>query len=146
MLLIRMPEAQVAQNWTVVSYALRQALPPVAGEGDDKINNILESILLGGMQVWYTSPDAEGKQIRSILFTYVLTDPLSKVKSLLCYALYSFVRMTPEDADILYEGIIKYAKGKGCVRLAAYTINENLKSIMEKYGFENYWSFVTKEL
>jgi len=144
--LIRLLDEQVANNWDVIKLAIRQSLPPVAGESPEKMNNILQAILLGGVQVWATSPDVEVSQLRTLTVSYIMTDPLSGVKSFLLYSFYGFVRVTEEDMQVVFEGLSKYAKAKQCKRLAAYIQNPIMLQMVRRFGVDESWTFTTKEL
>ena len=45
-MLVRFFPHQVAEHWELLGEGIRAGLPPIAGESDEKMNNVLKNILL----------------------------------------------------------------------------------------------------
>lgn len=115
-----LPE-NVTENWDVVKEAIRQALPPFALDTPDKMNRILESIILGNLEVWVLYDNTEGIQIKSIWTTSMITDPESQTKNLLVYSIFNFDHSTPENWIDGLSAMREYAKANDCVAITGFT-------------------------
>lgn len=146
MLLIKLVDEQIAAYWDIIRVAIQKSLPPVAHESPEKMNNILQEILLGRIQVWCVSPDPEMKQVRTLVTTTILIDGPSKTRSLLIYSLYSFTSLGPDEMDCIFEGLYKWAKANSCNRAIAYTDQDNVISMAEKYGGRAAYTMLTFDL
>ena len=51
-MLVKFFPHQVAEHWEVLKVGIEESLPPTVGESRDKMNNILESILIGDLTCW----------------------------------------------------------------------------------------------
>ena len=91
-----LPE-NVTDNWDIVKHAIKESLPPFALDTPDKLNCILEAIILGSLEVWVYYDFEDSVKIRSIITTSLITDPESKTKNLLVYSIYNYDHTTEEN-------------------------------------------------
>lgn len=118
-----MPE-QVVRYWDFFREGFEKSLPPIAGESPERMNNILESLLIGGLTMWISFRKDSEVEATGFVVTQIIADQPSKTKSCLIYAMYSPDGFTFEEWKEGYEGIIKYAKTRDCNRVTAYSDNE----------------------
>ena len=144
--LVRLLDQQIADAWPVIKYAVEQSVPPIAGESPEKMNNVLESLLLGKLQCWVTADSPEIKQFRTVLTTRINTDDTTGTKTLLIFSMFSFVPQSSEDIDQVHKTLVAFAKGNGCNRMLAYTQDENVLSIGRKYGMTTEWTMLTLDV
>ena len=143
MLLVRLTEENVAEYWDIVRYAMRSALPPTAMDSPEKLNNILESLLLGKTQAWVVLEEPDSKQLRALLTTYIHVDEASKTRTLMLYTIHAFLPLGEDEANAVYEGVMRYAKANKCNKISTYTDDENVISILAKYGMKQQYVFLT---
>uniref|UniRef100_A0A6M3JA18 N-acetyltransferase domain-containing protein n=1 Tax=viral metagenome TaxID=1070528 RepID=A0A6M3JA18_9ZZZZ len=136
MLLLLLPE-QVSEHWDKIKLAVEKSLPPLVGEGPEKMNNILMSLLDGYLQCWLSFRD-DGREGVGFVITSILSDRCSDTNSLLLYCIYGFKKTKGSDWIEGYEALRKFAKSRGCYRIVAYTKEENLIRIAERFGGDTY--------
>lgn len=122
----------VTNNWDVIKEAIRGSLPPFAIDTPDKMSRILESIILGHLEVWvYYDQTEEGVHIKSIWTTSLITDPESQTKNLLIYSIFNFDHGTPQN---WLEGITamrEYAKANDCAAITGFTKEPHILRFVE---------------
>ena len=142
-MLIKFLPDQISKHWGEIKKAIEAALPPTAGESPDKMNNILEELLLDNMQCWVNVNNETGK-INGIGTTQVIVDTGTKIRNLLIYTAYSLgEETTSKDWKEGYKTICKYANSKGCQRLIGYTSIEKVVKLAEWLGGESKFRFIT---
>ena len=145
-MLLRLLPDQVAKYWDEIKGAIEASLPPVVGESDDKMNNILSTILVGGMDCWLSYRKLkEGFEVTGLLVTTVVVDNCSGTRSLLLYVLFS-----PEGVELGndgwaegFEALSKYGKSVGCNRITGYTDVDYVIEMAETLGGEARYKFVS---
>ena len=143
-MLIRLTVEQISSFWDIIRYAVEQALPPVAGEGPDKMNNVLESLLEGSSDCW-TSYEREDNEIKinAVLITKVLIDSVTNTRSLLIYSLYGYNEIDNGSWTEGYKALIKWAIKCKCVRIVGYTDEEKIIRVVEHMGGEAKFRFIS---
>jgi hypothetical protein len=130
-MLIRLTPEQVTAYWEAIKEGLEEALP-LERMHSNSINNILESVLIGIMQVWI-SLRRDTKEVVGIVLTTTAEDKVSKTKSLLIYSAHSFVQTIPEDWKEGFMALSKFAKAFKCHNIIAYTSNEDIRKIASHF-------------
>lgn len=128
-----LPE-NVTDNWDTIKEAIRASLPPFALDTPDKLTRILESIILGELEVWTYYDNTAGIQIKSIWTTSIVTDPESKTKNLLIYSIFNYDHSTPDN---WIEGLVamkEYAKANDCVSITGFTVQPYILKFVESIG------------
>lgn len=143
---IKLLPDQVASFWDVIKHAIEESLPPIVGDGTDRMNNILSAALCDKLDVWISfTIEGNVKKINGVMTTRISTDDISGSKSLLMYSLYSY---SDSNVDQSYyeEGLkllAKYANGRGCSRIIAYTDLPYLIDVAKNLGSDTSYTFVT---
>jgi len=143
-MLIKLLPENVTRNWDIIKPAIERGLVPIAEEGLDKMNKILESLLAGVIECWVqTKETEEGTKIHSIATTQVLHDYVSDTKSLLIYSIYNFRPMQDDDWVENYYTLKKYAVGRGCRKIIAYSKEPAIIQLIQRLGGESELTFLT---
>lgn len=145
-MLLRLLPEQVARYWDIIKPGIEKALPPVAGESADKMNNILGAILGGGMVCWLIYRKLEeGIEVTGFMVTTIAVDSCTITNSLLIYVIFAAKgRSIGGDGWAEgYEALSKYGKSVGCSRITGYTDVDYVCKIAEKLGGESKYRFVS---
>jgi len=134
-MLVRVLPNQVCDHWDVVSYGIQQSLPPITIESPRRMNNILESLLLGRMDLWI---GLEDDKVRGLVVTAFSYDKNSDVQDLLIYSIYGFEDLSTEIIMEGMETLKKFAVSNGCKRVTAYSKVEAVINMMKRFGSEEY--------
>ena len=126
-MLVKLLPDQISRYWQVISHAIEVAAPPTVQCSPNRMNNILQSLLGGGMQCWaITEPRPDNKMaILGVVVTTVTEDFCSGTKNLFVYALYSYSDKLIAGAiwKDFYETLRKFGKSRGCFQVTGYTNN-----------------------
>ena len=143
-MLIKLTTDQIAELWDIIKYAIENSLPPIAGEGPDKINNIFESLLVGTHQCWmsYTMEEEEVKKLQSIVVTTVTHDSASDTKNLLIYTMFGYRFISDKEWADGFKVLAKYAKSEKCQRIVAYSSEPRVIKMAELVGGESKYTFL----
>lgn len=131
-MLIHFLPNQVAEHWDLLEFAIEQALPPMADDSPDKMNNILESMLIGKLQCWISVN--EDKLPEAVITTMILNDYASKTKTLLIYSAYAFDKTAALSWMEGFDTLFKYGKSKGCSAVTAFSNENKIINIAQKFG------------
>lgn len=143
-MLLKLLPGQITDYWDVVKEAIERALPPIIGEGPNKMHNILEDLITGEVQCWAAfRPKPEGPEMVAIVLTTVVGDRRTETRSLLLYAICSFKKTQGSDWIEGFDALGKYAKKMNCVRFIAYTKEDNLIELAKKFGGNTDYHFIT---
>lgn len=132
-MLVRLLPGQVSDNWELIKHVIKETVPPTFDESPDKINNILEALLIGQMVCW-ASMRKDGT-MEGILITTLLEDKFSKTRNLLVYCIYSFEHKSTEMS--WEEGIsklVRVALSMRCTKIVGYTENPSIIRYVEGLG------------
>lgn len=128
-----LPE-NVTDNWDVIKEAIRASLPPFALDAPDKMTRILESIILGDLEVWTYYDNTEGLKIKSIWTTSIVTDPESKTKNLLIYSIFNYDHSTEDNWIEGLSAMKDYAKANDCAAITGFTVQPYILKFVESIG------------
>jgi hypothetical protein len=107
-------------------------------------NNILESLLAGGMDCWMAYSIENGKNKISLIATTTVSEDLcSRTRSLLVYTVYGVSPATGKDWQEGFDALAKYGKSRGCSRIIAYTDVDSIKKIATILGGEARYTFIS---
>jgi len=135
---------QIAKFWDIIKYAVEESLPPIVGESPDKMQNILTGCLDGSLEVWISHKRTEDvTRIEAVVLTEFLYDRPSKTKSLLIYCLYGYEDIAKESWTEGLEVLKKYAKGRGCKQVVAYSEVPMIIELSKKLGGEARFMYLT---
>jgi hypothetical protein len=139
-MIVKLLPDQVAKHWKPIRRAIEESLPPVSEGAENRMEKILEALMIGEMQCWI-SHNSEGR-VDNILTTSVTHDKISDTKSLMIFSIFGF------DTDIKSWGeglttLVRFARGKGCSRIIGYTKIDSVAKFVERIGGDASYRFVT---
>lgn len=143
-MLIRLLPEQVANCWEDIRVAIEASLPPVVGMQSDRMQNILEALLLEELIAWI-SVDKD-KVVDGVVVTSFMVDKNSGTKSLLLYCLYGYGEICRSSWEEGVETLRKFAKHSGCHRVIGYSDVPSLIKWVEKVGGETRYRFLSIEV
>jgi len=135
---------QVSAFWDVIKFAIEESLPPVVGEGPDKMNRILTTLLCGRAQCWasYNKVD-ETRKFEGLVVTKIVLDEISNTKNLLIYCLYGYEEVNKKSWLEGLKTLVKFATAQDCSRIIGYSDVPLLLRLAERLGGETKYSFVS---
>jgi len=142
-MLVRFFPHQVAEHWeSILKEAIRAGLPPIAGESDEKMNNVLKNILIGNLQCW-VSYLPESNIPNGVVCTKIAVDDISETRSLLIYCLSSFDKTMQETWESGIETLCKFGAGNGCEMGYAYSNVPGILNIARRLGAETEYTYIS---
>ena len=145
-MLVEMLPEQVADGWKLLERVIKEGLPPFVDKSDDKMNNILMSILTRKLICWVSYQDQNDVQVDTIMLTSVIVDEISQTRSLLIYCINALRIMTSEIYEDAIGKITKYAKSMRCSKIVGYISDEKLVKLVEKYNGDCSYRLMTFDL
>lgn len=134
-MLIRLMPEQIAANWEFLSDNVVEAGPLENVLNDERLNNILNSLLIGDMQAWAEASATEtGFVIHAIVLTQILVNDAAGVKNLLIYSLVSVGDVF--DLDTWNRGLLtlaQFARKNDCDNIIAYSDNPRIIRLAERF-------------
>lgn len=136
----------ISKYQNIIMHHLTAALADQKAGPNARIN-LMKGIQHGDIQVWLgvAGPEEE-RRIVGMVFTTVSSDPYLGVKRLLVYGLHMKEQPSPESMKKCVEGLEAYAKKRGCHIMTAQTNVRGIARILERYGWTNGQSVLTKEI
>lgn len=142
-MLIQLMPKQISEHWEPLEFAINESLPPLVGEVQDKMSNILMALLDGRMQAWVSCVAGDnGVVISGFVFTQVLEDPASRIKSLLIYCLYGYENVNEKEWIDGLRTLKKFSAAVGCRRVIAYTDIPYVMELAKRLGGEAKYTFI----
>lgn len=128
-----MPE-QIASNWDFLKRQVVDGGPLESQKGENRYNNILNSLLLGDMQCWVeTELDGKGFHIQAVVLTQVLTNDCAGVKNLIIYSLIGIEDLfNAEKWRNALLTLAQFARKHSCQHIVAYSDNPRVIKMAEK--------------
>lgn len=140
-----LPE-QIADGWNVLERIIKEALPPIADNSQEKMNNILTSLLTRKMICWVSYQDQGKVEVDTIILTSVIMDEISGTISLLIYAANMLQRLDSKLYEDMIDTLKRYAKSKKCDKIVGYVSDPNLSELIKKYGGDCSYQLMTFNL
>ena len=142
MYLLKVRIEQIAEYWPLFKQAISSSLPPQEAESQELMTDILQQLMAGKMQAWVAHKKATYPiESVGILTTVIITEPVSRRKSLWIYTLYGWA----DIPDALYvaglETLKTYAKAEGCQQITFYTTNQRIVNIASQVGIGTEYTF-----
>jgi len=141
-MLLRLLSEQVSHQWDVLKPAIEAALPPIAGDSSDRMNEVLLSILNGERQCWLSCYQDGKRAVNGVVVTNIVNGD-GGVKDLLIYAAHAFEPLDDSVWTEGFEGLRKFAKSKGCSRIIAYSNVERIIEMALMVGGDASFRFLT---
>ncbi len=147
-MLVRLLPDQISKFWDIIKYALDNAPPLTANQNyKDWTTRILTQALSGKIEVWASYRDEEGQKIfEGVMLTTFTYDSFLDTKDLLIYYVYSYNGISAETRDLTFKTLAKYAKSRGCKRIATYTNNPTIVSWAKDFGGDHSLTLITFDI
>ena len=138
-MLVKLPAEQIATNWEFIKQAVIHSSPLELRPSEDRLNNVLESLLIDEMQAWVyatqlNKPEEPAKyEIHAVVVTTVLSNAFVGINNLLMYSLWgnsSAFGLQHWKRGLL--ALAQYARKRKCQQIVAYTSNPQLVEIGKK--------------
>ena len=143
-MLVKLLPEQIARTWPDIRLSVIEAYPPIARFGEDTLNNVLKSLLVGTMEAWVVCND-ERKPI-GILLTTFSEDFCSGTRSLVLYTLWTKGGTSKKIWLDGWNAMVKYAKSKGCTLITSYSDSPQILKMAELTGGETKMHFLRWEV
>lgn len=135
---------QISQFWDIIKYAIEQSLPPIVGDHPDKMNRILTAAISGRIDCWASYVRSEEiNKFEGIVLTKVIYDDASDTRNLLIYCVYGYESVQNDSWLSGIKSLVKYAKGKGCNQIIAYSELPHIVDILSKLGADTKFTFIS---
>jgi hypothetical protein len=141
--IIRLRIGQVSKLWDSIRLGIIEAIYPAANPDSEVLQEVLCRLQKDEMQCWCIYDEEE--KVHGYVVTSIETSMCKKV--LLVYSLYLFNNLSSkEDYIDICDNIEKFAKGNGCHRVIAYSMNPTAISMAEKMGYSSDQRVLIKEV
>jgi hypothetical protein len=134
--MVTMLPVQVSEQWDMLRPVIQKSLPVRPFEDQNRMANILTSILGGRLSVHiFGFPQETGKVIpAAIVTTGKVIDVDSIYEDLLIVSATGIGKMEMGDLTAGINLLMTYAKGLGCRNLVMYTEVAGIKKLLERAG------------
>ena len=132
---VKLTKEQVATHWDLVSSSLEKSMPPEIARDDEKMNNILKSLLSGALECYAIVGRTSTKVITYGFVTLTIaSDQCSGGSCVLIYSITS-LRMFPlEFWEDGLKALREYAKSRRCNKIIAYSRTARIIEMAEAVG------------
>lgn len=134
---------QVVQRWPIIKAAIKMSAAPMADTNEDKLNNILRSILEGAATVWMTG---NSRKPRTVVIASVTVEGISLTRNLLIYCAHGFEKETSEQYVAILSSLVHYARGQRCDNIISYVWNDKIIEKLKAAGAECNYTLVVYPL
>ena len=145
-MLVEMLPEQVADGWKLLEKVIKEGLPPFADKSNDKMNNILMSILTRKMICWVSYQNQEKVEVDTVVLTSVIVDEISGTRNLLIYCINALKVMEAKVYEDAVDKMTKYARSMKCSKIIGYLADEQLIDLVEKYNGDCSYRLMTFDL
>jgi len=142
-MIIKLLPDQVMNYWPMIKGGIEASLPPVTGDSKEKMNNILIELLDGRLDCWIAFRKDIEVDVVAIIITSISYDSRGDTSSLLLYCVYALKQTEGQDWVEGYEALSKYARANNCSRMVAYSNDEKILKIVEKFGGDASYRFLS---
>ena len=137
-----MPD-QIGRYWKDIKDTLSYNLIPTAELTEEGMTNILNNLMLGGMQAWVA---IEGESIKALVVTQVVNEIGTGTNNLLIYSLYGYSFIDPKTWQEGIETLRAFARGKDCVNIIGYTKVGRIVDIVKQLGGDTSMTLIKLEV
>lgn len=142
-MLIKLLPKDVSAYWDFLQEGIRKSLPPIVTEQPETMNNILGSLMSGGLTCFVYQ---DGEDIPGFVITQVLEDELLQQRNLLIFALYVHDRVSKDVWFDSLDYLKHYIKGINCSAIIGYSTQSGVVSIAKKLGADCSNTFIRFEV
>jgi hypothetical protein len=130
-MLTKLSPDKLADAWPMVYRALKSSSIALAEMTEERVNNVLRSIMSGHATCWI---DERGNTVSTVIITTITEEPISKTFNLLIYCAHMFSKLKSADYIEMSRQLGTYARSLGCSRVILYSSNDKLTEIFKKSG------------
>lgn len=141
-MLIKLLPEQISKHWDFLKEAIERALPPVTGNSNRRMLNILEDMLTEKMHCWVNTNSKSGR-INAIATTQIVVDDISGEMHLLLYSLYGVEPLDKDSWAIAFGTVAKFAESMGCAKVTAYSANPHVVKMAEEFGGDTSYRYIS---
>jgi hypothetical protein len=151
-MLVKMSAEQVSNYWPSIRDTLQAAVPPLAKADKEHMNFLLEKLLRSDeMFAWILCENqGEGEdtqtKIYAMLITVIDRDLGTGARSLLIYALYSYIFVKEHLWVQAINTLKHHAREMGCFQITAFTKVPRVVTIAQDLGFTTGMQLLTLEV
>lgn len=143
-MLVRFFPHQVAEHWDVIKVGIEESLPPIISQDEDKMNKVLESLLLGNLQCWISYATEElGSSVDGMVCTRILYDDVSDTRNLLVYCAYAFDKTIKDTWISGLATLNEYGLKMNCSQLIGYTSVASVINIAKRLDWDTSFTFIS---
>jgi hypothetical protein len=138
-MLIKLSPDKLSEAWPMVCRAIKSSSIALAEMTDERINNVLRSLLAGSATCWIHD---KGSSITTVVITTITEEPISKTFNLLIYCAHMFSKCKAEEYIEMAKDISNYGKSLDCSRVIIYCSNDKLTKIFKDNGAQAIYSLI----
>ncbi len=140
--------AQISKIWPILQKGIMEALPPVAYGDPNRMNNILQTLLVDEAQCWVAEKINVDTSVTRYGFciTTITEDKCSGVRNLLIYVLYGFTAVPKDEWLNGFATLSAFAKAHGCHRVVGYTNVDSVIGFVNALGGNTEYTFLSVPL
>lgn len=122
-MLAKIHPKEVAEKWPILSPLISKSLPKIEIDGEEYLQRVLDSIMVGAANVWlYKSGDA----VKGVLMTTTFVDPVLMCQKLLIYTATAVDPLVLADYKIVMENLREYAREHDFISVIAFVKDPKL--------------------
>jgi hypothetical protein len=115
----------------MVYRAIKASSIALAEMTEDKINNVLRSLMSGYATCWINQ---KNNAITTVLVTTITEEPISRTLNLLIYSAHMFLKCKSEEYLEMAQDLGSYARSVDCSRVIVYCSNDKLTEVFKNNG------------
>lgn len=147
-MLTRLTYSQISAHWEEIKKHLEVGLVPFVDIGPNGMNNILQSMMTGDVQVWLLYELDKDEQIvpKAMATTAFIYDQASKVRNLLIYSLSGYDNTDQKLWLEGMDGIKTFALSNACKFIVAYSSVDSVTKLAKHLGANTEVNLITWRL
>lgn len=128
-MLVRLEPDQIVKQWPKLREGVRMGLPPTAVNDDDRMANVLSSLLSGRAQMWGIYQDSN---LAGGVVTMVLVDETAGNRTLLIYCFFGYAPIARQSWQDSMMTLKKFAEAQGCEKMGAFTTHKGIVELLKR--------------
>jgi hypothetical protein len=138
-MLIKLSPEKLSDHWPLVYRAIKSSSIALAEMSEDRINNVLRSLMAGHATCWVH--EREGS-VTTVVITTITEEPVSKTFNLLIYCAHMFMKCKSDDYVEMIKNLRDYAVSLNCSRIVLYCSNNKLTDVLTRHGATSIYSLI----
>lgn len=133
-LLTILTDEDIAQHWDVFAPGIERGLPGfIALQTHEVMNNILEALLAGALQMWLVRTEGEQVETIGVLVTGVLDNPITGLRSMWIYGI-SPLRYDRAIWSEAIDLLKRVAKRQRCWQIQTFVRRKRMREVLRDMG------------